>query len=951
MQCIIEKTTLDNWDMFSDIFTALCIAISSKQAHGQASDCSEEFKLSVVKALTAMHRSANPSIMLQLMSAESLPMLGHCMSLLLHLSQAEKMKELQAAALKCLTNFVPDDDKSLVYREASKSFASFLPGLSVAVSRVILDNPNQVQSVTVNAIECWSKHVAMVMDDRFLPLDKDERTEDVLNDQSLLVTKTQDWISQTTSKLDILISKIVTMVTSRSWRVRLALVKFAETIIIQSKRSMSCSLGKLLEVLVMLAQDPYDEVSIPSQVILRSLAKESWSDESKMLCELLEDNLHLLITQLPRIIRITDDDEKLSKVKAMIGYVKLLGNRLDLLLNSAHHLKRLSLALLQALQLNIRDTGILETTTELSEVRSNHLRNFTHFSDNEIYEGIFYLCQLLGRHGNVSLLIDNFLTYFHENPSYMKESTMIMNEIMKGTLLTNHQLSIWQEKETNKDELKSIVSLLLDEYLSSSCWDVPTCQSSSSRQPATNLIMSHSSRDSLSVSQMNHNTLLKCLLLDGIAVCAQVLGAEFNQLLMHCLYPVLERMADERSLVCYHANTTLAIISQACEYSSVSKLLLMNVDYLTDSVSARLRHYEWNPKAPLVLKVTLQHSTCDILPLLQDTIQEVFHLMDEHHLDQATSLMSVLESLISSINRWYPSQDSQCKEVPSCESDEVSSIMAFYNDYIKTLNKAEEDLANLDDVKNLNTNTDEDILMDEPDKPKQLPLHIENVKQVLNHCVHVMSSSNPRLRLQVLTTVQSGVQSLHQHKDVLLPLVHKLWPSFVLRFTDQETLVTCKAFETLLILAERARDFIRRRVVKDIWPKLTSFLQTQASVSLKAGSSYLHTAYYKLQHSILSGIGQLCLQVDVCDADLLLMVEACIPYLNTCQPLVLQEVCMSTFDSFIRLDPDAVWLSLQDVNSSSMLQPPHPCFHYIKFGSESSKSHEWSNIDKLLGKQ
>nr|XP_054769195.1 TELO2-interacting protein 1 homolog [Lytechinus pictus] len=120
--------------------------------------------------------------------------------------------------------------------------------------------------------------------------------------------------------------------------------------------------------------------------------------------------------------------------------------------------------------------------------------------------------------------------------------------------------------------------------------------------------------------------------------------------------------------------------------------------------------------------------------------------------------------------------------------------MAFYNDYIQTLNKAEDDLANLDDVKNLNTNKDEDILMDEPHTPKQLPLHIDNVKQVLNHCVHVMSSSNPRLRLQVLTTVQSGIQSLHQHQDVLLPLVHKLWPSFVLRFTDQETLVTCKTF-------------------------------------------------------------------------------------------------------------------------------------------------------------
>ena len=67
--------------------------------------------------------------------------------------------------------------------------------------------------------------------------------------------------------------------------------------------SMSCSMGKVLEVLVSLAQDRYDQVSSPSQAILRSMAKESLAVESRMLSELLEDNLHKLVTVLPRIIR------------------------------------------------------------------------------------------------------------------------------------------------------------------------------------------------------------------------------------------------------------------------------------------------------------------------------------------------------------------------------------------------------------------------------------------------------------------------------------------------------------------------------------------------------------------------------------------------------------------------------------------------------------------------
>lgn len=71
--------------------------------------------------------------------------------------------------------------------------------------------------------------------------------------------------------------------------------------------------------------------------------------------------------------------------------------------------------------------------------------------------------------GNVPLLIDNFLSYFHESPSYVKQATMIMNEIMQGTLLVaqDDQLSIWQEKDegeeriedalTDAEELKSMV--------------------------------------------------------------------------------------------------------------------------------------------------------------------------------------------------------------------------------------------------------------------------------------------------------------------------------------------------------------------------------------------------------------------------------------------------------------------------------------------------------------
>ena len=56
---------------------------------------------------------------------------------------------------------------------------------------------------------------------------------------------------------------------------------------------------------------------------------------------------------------------------------------------------------------------------------------------------------------------------------------------------------------------------------------------------------------------------------------------------------------------------------------SIGELVQRNADYLVNAISLRLRHFCENKKSPLVLKVMLQYSSKDILPLINDAIQEV----------------------------------------------------------------------------------------------------------------------------------------------------------------------------------------------------------------------------------------------------------------------------------------------------------------------------------------
>lgn len=64
-------------------------------------------------------------------------------------------------------------------------------------------------------------------------------------------------------------------------------------------------------------------------------------------------------------------------------------------------------------------------------------------------------------------------------------------------------------------------------------------------------------------------------------------------------------------------------------------------------------------------------------------------------------------------------------------------------------------------------------------------------------------------------------------------------------------------------MGETCRDFLRKRVSKEVIPKLTAWLSKQAPVSARAGPVYSHTLAYKLQLAVLQGLGALCLHLDL----------------------------------------------------------------------------------------
>lgn len=91
-------------------------------------------------------------------------------------------------------------------------------------------------------------------------------------------------------------------------------------------------------------------------------------------------------------------------------------------------------------------------------------------------------------------------------------------------------------------------------------------------------------------------------------------------------------------------------------------------------------------------------------------------------------------------------------------------------------------------------------------------------------------------------------------------------------------------------MAECSGDFMKRRVLKEVLPKLQILLKKQADVSLKAGPIYTQSQAYKLQLAALEGLGRLCKQLDVREQHLYGVACMCCLYLSSRQPVGFQKV-------------------------------------------------------------
>nr|XP_004666737.2 TELO2-interacting protein 1 homolog [Jaculus jaculus]XP_045011789.1 TELO2-interacting protein 1 homolog [Jaculus jaculus] len=991
--CVREQELLQ--DLFSELSTCLYSPSSQKPAAA-----SEELKLAVIRGLSTLMHSAYGDIILAFYEPSILPRLGFAVSLLLGLAEQEKSKQIKIAALQCLQVLLlqcdcqdhPKHLGELKEQQLGDLLASFLPGISTALTRIITGDFKQGHSIVVSSLKVFHKTVGFILADeqlrRIPKIQAKPAVEHRLAD--LMVHREADWVKSTGDKLAILIKKIIECVSVHPhWKVRLELVEFVETLLLKCSQSLVESGGPLLKALVGLVNDESPEVQAACREVLRLFADQKVVMGNRAFADLLSESLYSLATSLPRLMNTQDDQGKFSTLSLLLGYLKLLGPKINFVLNSVAHLQRLSRALIQVLELDVADVKIVEerrwNSDELNApMKALATRPWTHvqrrhfclFTDERVFLLLRQICQLLGYYGNLYLLVDHFMELYHESVVYRKQAAMILNELVIGAAGLDVEDIHEKCSETGPEELRGIVASILEEYTSHENWYLLTCMEAEEgeEQPGLQAITSGAhtcqvvsfpafSKPGPTICSMNSNIWQICIQLEGIGQFAYALGKDFRLLLMSALYPVLEKAGDQTLLISQVATSTMVDICHACGYDSLQHLINQNSDYLVNGISLHLRHLALHPHTPQVLEVMLRNSDASLLPLVTDVVQDVLATLDQFYDKRATSFVSVLHALLAALAQWFPDtadtrqrQELTGKEEESqtpaahVTSTTAEDIERFVLGYLKEKDVAEgnvSDYDNEEEEQSVPPNTDNNDIL--PDVEPPLPVQIQIAKDVMERCIHLLSDKNLKVRLKVLDVLSLCVVVLQSHKNQLLPLAHRAWPSLVHRLTNDDPLVVLRAFEVLRTLGGKCGDFLRSRFCKDVLPKLAGSLVTQAPISARAGPIYSHTLAFKLQLAVLQGLGPLCESLDLGEGDLNKVADACLIYLSAKQPVKLQEAARSVFLHMMKVDPDATWFLLNELYCPLKFTPPHPSLHPVQLrGAAAQQSPYTANVLCLL---
>lgn len=465
----------------------------------------------------------------------------------------------------------------------------------------------------------------------------------------------------------------------------------------------------------------------------------------------------------------------------------------------------------------------------------------------------------------------------------------------------------------------------------------------------------------------SHYPYAKAFALQLLSTSADLLRIQFRPYFLYSLYPLLRSLTPSTSFnhpfVQAYAYCASQHIANYTHYDSPASMLLQNVDYVLNSVSARLHGSaslgsgSLDPLAPSVLVCVIDLTGEAILPYLGDAVDEIFDSLDRWHaydllvsellrvldklvsvckVDPSTYSNSLEESLASrfrlvmslkpdrqkdldEFETWFKSRhESKKRHAEERESTVREDTMPDVNPRIpfKELDPSgsesegpEEGMQGGDGEEREKATTTTDSDTPPPTRSQALVLSI------MRKSLYFITHASPFLRARVLSLITSSVPVLQDRSSDLLPEIHRFWPFIVARLDDgferSPAYVLLECMRLIHALMKYKGDFMNTRVIQDVWPRIRKAIDY-----LVHTKQHERLEQYTTEHRVVS----MCIETmsvavstvpGLKNEDVWEIVVLFRPFLALRQDETVREAALELYRAVASIEPDIVWLVVQ----------------------------------------
>ncbi|KAJ4274673.1 hypothetical protein NW764_011076 [Fusarium oxysporum] len=769
-------------ELVRQILSLLTFIIDGTPGSTPARPVAEETVLEAFRGLTALFNTAGLSAAASsgLSEAESIPALGHGVTIMLNGVVDGATPQIQQEALRAL---------QAVYHTVKEpaALASFLPG-TVSILAKVTSSPNRYKSaVLAKCFETVSLVLTSVLADlrtRSI-LTKTETDQEGAEDNKIL---SPAWLKASTMQVKKALSTIMKLRSHESAEVRNALNKLCVTILDECHNTLSNCTNILVETAMMLGETE-NKMSL-TQTSLQDLV-----NIYPELGEIVKTTTYNWMSSLSRLMQSIQSstlDESMS--------IMLRDSIISLMQASGTSETN------ENMDVRLIDSG--EASAEQGDVQYQPVL-LPSESQKDIRHEMASLITFLGSSSQQARFAGTMLEQVQDsdNSASQVATFWLCFELIKASHRSSAEAEMFLNLSSVTDPSQDIDTIFNELYTTS-----------------VQILDRHTDVESI-------DWRLEALALEATAYTAQRAGESFRPELIDILFPIATFLGSNNPNLQKHAIVTLNSIAASCGYANVSELIIQNVDYMVNSVSLRLNSLDISPASINVLTMMVRLAGPRLVPYLDDVIDSIFGALDNFH-GYPVFVENLFVVLKEVVNQGVRSDmlllEHQVRSKP--DHRKVHKKEPGLSELLDTLEKRRQRAA-LDETeteeevkghpkipwkKETNENDSNEAAdpPPEPEKPPNSPTY-QLLLRVANLTQHYLTSPTPTLRRSLLELLATASTALAPDEDAFLPLVNAIWPVVIDRLHDPEAYIAVEACRALAGLCAAAGDFLSSRFKTD----------------------------------------------------------------------------------------------------------------------------------------